>query len=97
MGAWRDAKSQLIGALRPLTPEDTVRGQYEGYLDVDGVAPGSTTETYVAIGNALRFRIWPEAQVALSLVGKKPGAGSTPQQEELTFTEHPATGSRALA
>ena len=46
---WRDAKSRVISALRPLTPEDTVKGQYEGYLDVDGVDPKSTTETYVAV------------------------------------------------
>ena len=30
---------RVIGALRPLTPGDTVAGQYEGYHDVDGVAP----------------------------------------------------------
>jgi glucose-6-phosphate 1-dehydrogenase len=48
LGAWRDAKQQVVEALSPLTPEHTVRGQYEGYLQVDGVAPGSTVETYVA-------------------------------------------------
>src|SRR3984957_1068916 len=46
---WREAKSRVIPALRPLTPEDTVKGQYRGYLDVDGVDPKSTTETYVAV------------------------------------------------
>jgi peptidyl-prolyl cis-trans isomerase C len=55
--------------------------------DVFGIEPS-------AIGNALRFRIWPEAQVGLSLVGKKPGAGWTPQQAELTFTEHPGSDIR---
>src|SRR4051812_25747962 len=34
---WRDAKAQLLRAIPPLTPAHTVRGQYEGYLDVDGV------------------------------------------------------------
>ena len=34
---------------RPLTPADTVRGQYEGYLDVDGVDPKSTTESLVGV------------------------------------------------
>ena len=135
--SWRDSKSQLIAALRPLTPDDAVRGQYEGYLDVDGVADGSTTESYVAVrlfadswrwadvpvliraakcmpvtateisvrfrrpphdvfglepstcANWLRFRIWPEAQVNLGVIGKKPGAGWAPQQEDLTFAEHP--------
>ena len=46
---WRDAKARVISALRPLGPDDTVRGQYEGYLDVDGVDPKSTTESYVAV------------------------------------------------
>src|SRR6516225_6447476 len=46
---WRDAKSRLVSSLAPLTPEHTVRGQYEGYHDVDGVDPRSTVETFVAI------------------------------------------------
>ena len=46
---WRDSKAQLISAVRPLSPEDAVRGQYDGYLDVNGVAKGSTTESYVAV------------------------------------------------
>jgi glucose-6-phosphate 1-dehydrogenase len=47
--SWRDAKHQVVAALSPLTPETTVRGQYEGYLDVTGVNPKSTVETYVAV------------------------------------------------
>jgi glucose-6-phosphate 1-dehydrogenase len=138
MRSWRSAKSGLIGAIEPLTPERVVRGQYEGYLDVDGVDPKSTTETFVALRlaadtwrwagvpiliragkcmpvtatevtvrfrrpprdvfdlapqelrNILRFRIWPNAEVSLKLVGKKPGAGWVPQHEELTFAEQPA-------
>ena len=46
---WRDAKHTVVNALSTLTPENTVRGQYEGYLDVDGVAKDSTVETYVAV------------------------------------------------
>jgi glucose-6-phosphate 1-dehydrogenase len=49
LASWRDSKSQLIAALAPLDAKTTVRGQYEGYLDVAGVAPRSTTETYVAL------------------------------------------------
>ena len=30
-------------------PSHYVRGQYDGYRDTDGVAPDSTTETYVAL------------------------------------------------
>jgi glucose-6-phosphate 1-dehydrogenase len=49
LDSWRVAKSQLIGALEPLTPERTVKGQYQGYLEVAGVDPKSATETYAAI------------------------------------------------
>ena len=142
MTAWRESKSQIIGALRPLGAEDTVRGQYEGYLQVDGVSPQSSTETYVAlrtaadswrwadvpvviragkcmpvtateislrfrrpphdvfslapsaVSNSLRFRIWPNAGVGLSLVGKKQGAGWAPQQEDLSFAEQPGADMR---
>jgi len=142
LSSWRDSKSQLIAALRPLAATDAVRGQYDGYLDVDGVAPGSTTESYVAvrlavdswrwagvpvviragkcmpvtatevyvrfhrpphdvfglepsaISNALRFRVYPEAQASLRLVGKKPGAGWTLQQEDLVFGERAAAEMR---
>jgi len=142
MTAWRESKSQIIGALRPLGAEDTVRGQYEGYLQVDGVSPQSSTETYVAlrtaadswrwadvpvviragkcmpvtateislrfrrpphdvfslapsaVSNSLRFRIWPDAGVGLSLVGKKQGAGWAPQQEDLSFAEQPGADMR---
>jgi len=138
MQEWLSSKSDLIGALEPLTPEHVVRGQYDGYLQVDGVDPKSTTETFVAIrtaadtwrwagvpiliragkcmpvtatemtvrfrqpprdvfgiapqpiSNSLRFRVYPESQVVVSLVGKQQGAGFRPQPEELTFAEHPA-------
>src|SRR5260370_41551226 len=49
LGTWRNAKSRVISALRPREPHDAVRRQYEGYLQVAGVAPKSTTETYVAL------------------------------------------------
>ena len=44
----RDAKSAVFEAVRPLGPDDVVRGQYEGYTDEDGVDDDSTTETFVA-------------------------------------------------
>ena len=47
--SWPDAKSRVVAALRPLTPEVAVRGQYEGYHQVVGVDPKSTTESYVAV------------------------------------------------
>jgi len=139
---WRDAKHQVVSALSPLTPEHTVRGQYEGYHQVAGVNPDSTVETYVAVrlfadtwrwagvpiliragktmpvtatevtitfkppphdvfgieparpADMLRFRIWPETAVSLTLHGKKPGAGWEPQAEDLSFAQQPGADIR---
>jgi glucose-6-phosphate 1-dehydrogenase len=43
------AKVALYRAIQPADPAHYVRGQYDGYLSIDGVAPGSTTETYAAL------------------------------------------------
>jgi glucose-6-phosphate 1-dehydrogenase len=134
LDSWRDDKSQIIGALEPLSPATTVRGQYDGYLDVQGVAPSSTTETYVAVrltaqswrwadvpiliragkclpvtatevifrfrrpphdvfglgaesgANQLRVRVYPDDQVGVCLVGKKPGPDMAPQLRELAYS-----------
>jgi glucose-6-phosphate 1-dehydrogenase len=45
----KDGMVALFRAIRPAEPAHYVRGQYDGYLDVDGVAPNSTTETYAAL------------------------------------------------
>ena len=47
--AVRDRKSELLRAIRPLTPDAVVRAQYNGYRSVPGVAPASPVETFVAI------------------------------------------------
>jgi glucose-6-phosphate 1-dehydrogenase len=46
--AMRDSKASLLKAVRALRPEDVVRGQYDGYHKVPGVAPDSTIETFAA-------------------------------------------------
>ena len=140
--SWLAAKSNIISSLRPLDAEHTVRGQYDGYLDVAGVAPDSTTESFVAVrlavdswrwadvpiviragkcmpvtatevsfrfhrppleilgpmppsaANRLRFRIWPESEVGLTLVGKKPGAGWIPDVDDLSFAHAGSTDQR---
>ncbi len=47
--ALRSEKSRLLKAVRPLVPENVVRGQYEGYRSAPRVAPDSTVETYAAV------------------------------------------------
>lgn len=44
----RDAKFRLLRAVRRLDAGAVVRGRYDGYLETPGVAPDSTTETFVA-------------------------------------------------
>src|SRR5258708_6930157 len=65
LDSWRDAKSRVISALRPLSPEDIVRGQYEGYHHVDGVDPQSTTETYVALRLAAESWRWEDVPILI--------------------------------
>ena len=48
-GLLGQAKVSLYRAIAPADPAHYVRGQYDGYLSIDGVAPGSTTETYTAL------------------------------------------------
>ena len=45
----RNRKRDVFLAMGDADPADYVRGQYRGYLDVPGVAPGSQTETYCAL------------------------------------------------
>jgi glucose-6-phosphate 1-dehydrogenase len=42
-------KRKVFDTLEPLDPLDVVRGQYEGYRDVPGVASDSDVETFVAL------------------------------------------------
>lgn len=49
----RDEKVKVLHSIRRLTggdfASDTVRGQYDGYLQEEGVPPGSSTETFAAL------------------------------------------------
>jgi glucose-6-phosphate 1-dehydrogenase len=45
----KDAQVTLFRAVREADPANYVRGQYDGYRSIDGVAPDSTTETFTAL------------------------------------------------
>jgi glucose-6-phosphate 1-dehydrogenase len=45
----KDGMVALFRSVAEADPAAYVRGQHAGYLDVDGVAPGSTTETFAAL------------------------------------------------
>ena len=48
-GAVHSEKTKVFQAMRPLTPDDLVRGQYTGYRKEAGVAKRSDVETFCAL------------------------------------------------
>jgi glucose-6-phosphate 1-dehydrogenase len=69
-----EEKNKVFRSMRLLDVEQVVRGQYEGYRDIPGVAPDSDTETFIA----LRCEIdnWRWAGVPFFLrTGKQLGGG----------------------
>ncbi|BBP03076.1 hypothetical protein TPL01_25140 [Sulfuriferula plumbiphila] len=48
-GAVHSEKTKVFQAMRPLQPDDVVRGQYTGYRKEPGVAQGSDVETFCAL------------------------------------------------
>jgi glucose-6-phosphate 1-dehydrogenase len=54
----KDAKYAVFAAMADAETEHYVRGQYEGYRDIDGVRPHSDTETYVALRLAIDSWRW---------------------------------------
>ena len=81
----KDAQVSLFRAIKPADPSNYVRGQYEGYRDIAGVAPDSTTETYAALRLDIENWRWagvpfyirtgkrlPVTQTELRLVFKHP-------------------------
>ena len=45
----RDEQAKLFRTIRPISPDDLVRGQFVGYRKEAGVAPDSTVETFAAV------------------------------------------------
>ena len=85
LGTIKDAQVALFHAVEEADPAHYVRGQYDGYLDTPGVAPGSTTETYAAMRLEIENWRWagvpffirtgkrlPVTQTELRLVFKRP-------------------------
>ena len=87
--AIKDAEANLFQAVVTADPAHYVRGQYDGYLDIDGVAPDSTTETYAAI--RLDIENWRWAGVPFYIrTGKKLAATET--ELRLVFKHPPNLG-----
>src|SRR3954452_18936149 len=54
----KDAKLAVFQSMPEVDPKDYVRGQYDGYRDIDGVAAKSTTETFAALKLEVRNPRW---------------------------------------
>ena len=54
----RDEKVKVLKAIPPLDQARVVRGQFRGYLEEPGVAPGSDTETFAALELAVESWRW---------------------------------------
>ena len=78
----QDEKAKVLAAMRPLSCDNLVRGQYVGYRDEPGVAPDSTIETF----SAMKFEIesWRWAGVPFyARTGKALAASATEAVVEL--------------
>src|SRR4249920_2311705 len=85
----KDAQVALFRAVAEADPAHYVRGQYAGYLDIDGVAPDSTTETYAAL--RLEIENWRWAGVPFFIrTGKRLPATQT--ELRLVFKHPPRLG-----
>jgi glucose-6-phosphate 1-dehydrogenase len=47
--AVRNESAKVLQSIRPIDPADSVRAQYAGYCELEGVAKGSQTPTYAAL------------------------------------------------
>lgn len=69
-GDMQNEKVKVLSAIRQINASDVVRGQFVGYLDEEGVAENSDTETFVAM--KLFIDNWRWAGVPIYLrTGKK--------------------------
>jgi glucose-6-phosphate 1-dehydrogenase len=85
----KDAQTTLFRAVRPADPKHYVRGQYDGYRSIKGVAPDSTTETFAAL--RLEIENWRWYGVPFFIrTGKK--LAITETELRLVFKKPPQLG-----
>jgi len=85
----KDAQVSLFRAIADAEPAQYVRGQYDGYRDIDGVAPNSQTETFAAL--RLDIDNWRWADVPWFIrTGKRLPATQT--ELRLVFKHPPRLG-----
>jgi glucose-6-phosphate 1-dehydrogenase len=94
--AYRDEEVKVLRQIRPLDPASTVRGQYVGYLDEEGVTPHSTTETFVSTQMTIESWRWAGVPFWLRTGKHMPGTATEAVVElrrppRLLFAGHEAT------
>lgn len=83
---YRNEKSRLLKSIKPLTPDDVVRGQYEGYRQAHGVAADSNVETFAAL--RLEIDNWRWASVPIYVRAGK-GLAVTCTEAIIEFKQPP--------
>ncbi len=89
LGVVNDRKRDVFMAMAAADPAHYVRGQYRGYRDVRGVAPDSTTETFVAL--RLEIDNWRWSGVPFFLRAGK-GLAETVTEVRIVFRDAPWLG-----
>ncbi len=85
----KDSLESVYRTVAEADPAHYVRGQYEGYRSIDGVAPDSTTETYAAL--RLEMFNWRWSDVPFYIrTGKRLPATQT--ELRLVFQDPPRLG-----
>lgn len=84
--ALRDEVVKVMKAIRPLTPDDVIRGRYDGYLDEPDVAFDSETETYAAV--RLEIDNWRWAGVPFCIRAGK-GMAETVTEARIVLRQTP--------
>jgi glucose-6-phosphate 1-dehydrogenase len=81
----KDAKQAVFEAIHDTDPAHCVRGQYDGYLSVDGVKTHSDTETFVALKLMIDSWRWSGVPVFIRTGKRMP----TRQTEVRLMFRHP--------
>ncbi len=88
--AFRRARAEILASLAPWTEAKltagTFRGQYDGYQEIKGVQPDSTTETYFRLETELHHPKWQGIPIVME-AGKRL---SEARKEIVVTLKHPA-------
>jgi glucose-6-phosphate 1-dehydrogenase len=97
----REEKAKVLRAVPPVQPADVVRGQYEDYLQEEGVDPRSSVETFAAIRLGIDNWRWSGVPFFIR-AGKRMAMTATEVQVTLreppaaVFPERPVHGANRL-